>query len=94
MMNGAVAGLVCITPASGYVDMNGAFFIGLIGGLLCNVGSKFKHYILHLDDSLDAFGIHAIGGIVGGLATGFFANSEVNRYTVVDTPFFNKNISD
>lgn len=77
MINGAVAGLVCITPASGYVDMNGAFWIGLIGGPLCYAGSQFKHYILMLDDSLDAFGVHAVGGIVGGLATGFFATAEV-----------------
>lgn len=77
MVSGAVAGLVCITPASGYVDMNGAFFIGLFGGPLCYLGANFKHYVLHLDDSLDAFGVHAVGGMVGGIATGFFATKVV-----------------
>ena len=79
MINGAIAGLVCITPASGFVDMNGAFFIGFLGGPLCYFGSQLKNY-LGFDDALDAFGVHAIGGIVGGIATGFFATNEVNIY--------------
>ena len=73
MISGAVAGLVCITPASGYVDMTGAFFIGFFGGPLCYAGAQLKH-MLGYDDALDAFGVHAIGGIVGGIATGFFAS--------------------
>jgi ammonium transporter, Amt family len=76
MINGAVAGLVCITPAAGYVDMTGAFFIGFFGGPLCYAGGQLKHY-LGFDDALDAFGVHAIGGIVGGLAVGFFATDQV-----------------
>lgn len=62
MINGAIAGLVCITPAAGYVDMTGAFFIGFFGGPLCYLGAQLKHY-LGFDDALDAFGVHAIGGI-------------------------------
>ena len=73
MISGAVAGLVCITPACGYVDMTGAFFIGFFGGPLCYAGAQLKH-MMGYDDALDAFGVHAIGGIVGGIATGFFAN--------------------
>ena len=60
---------MCITPAAGFVDMTGAFFIGFFGGPLCYLGAQMKHY-LGFDDALDAFGVHAIGGIVGGLATG------------------------
>ena len=73
MISGAVAGLVCITPASGYVDMTGAFFIGFFGGPLSYCGAQLKH-MMGFDDALDAFGVHAIGGIVGGIATGFFAS--------------------
>ena len=76
MINGAVAGLVCITPAAGFVDMTGAFFIGFFGGPLCYLGAQLKHY-LGLDDALDAFGVHAIGGIVGGIAVAFFATDKV-----------------
>jgi ammonia channel protein AmtB len=45
MINGAIAGLVCITPAAGYVDMTGAFFIGFFGGPLCYMGAQLKHYL-------------------------------------------------
>ena len=72
MVNGAIAGLVCITPACGFVDMTGAFVIGFIGGPLCYLGAQLKHWV-GTDDALDAFGIHAIGGIVGEVSTGFFA---------------------
>lgn len=75
MVCGAIAGLVAITPACGYVDPNGAFFTGLFGGVLCYFGSNLKHWIFKVDDALDAFGVHAIGGAVGGICTGFFATS-------------------
>jgi len=74
--SGAIAGLVAITPASGYVDPTGAFFIGLIAGPVCMWGAKLKHY-LGYDDALDAFGVHAVGGIVGGILTGFFATDQI-----------------
>jgi Amt family ammonium transporter len=76
MINGAIAGLICITPAAGFVDMTGAFFIGFFGGPLCYAGCKLKHYMGY-DDALDAFGIHGIGGIIGGIAVGFHATDQV-----------------
>lgn len=76
-VSGAVAGLVAITPASGYVDQTGAFFIGLIAGPVCYFGAQLKHY-LGYDDALDAFGVHAVGGIIGGILTGFFATAAVS----------------
>ena len=77
MVNGAVAGLVCITPGCAFVDPNGAFFVGLFGGSLCYFGSNLKHWIFKVDDALDAFGVHAIGGIIGGICVGFFATDQV-----------------
>eukprot|EP01040_Poterioochromonas_malhamensis_P007788 gene7788-8421_t len=79
-VSGAVAGLVAITPASGYVDQTGAFFIGLIAGPVCYFGAQLKHH-LGYDDALDAFGVHAIGGILGGILTGFFATDAVTGRT-------------
>jgi ammonium transporter, Amt family len=76
MVNGAIAGLVCITPACGFVTPTGAFFIGLIAGVVCFVGSQIKYKLL-VDDALDAFGIHAIGGISGTILTGFFASQRI-----------------
>jgi len=73
IISGAVAGLVAITPASGFVDPMGALFIGIAAGLVCFFASvKLKH-MLGYDDSLDVFGIHGVGGIVGAVPTGFFA---------------------
>jgi Amt family ammonium transporter len=76
--SGAVAGLVCITPASGFVQPMPALIIGLAGGVICYFAcsalkSRFKY-----DDSLDAFGVHGIGGTVGALLTGVFATLHVN----------------
>ena len=72
MINGAVAGLVSITPAAGYVDATGAFFIGLLSGPVCYYGSSLKKS-LGFDDALDAFGLHGIAGIYGEIMTGLFA---------------------
>lgn len=73
IVSGAVAGLVAITPASGFVDPMGALFIGISAGFICFFASvKLKH-ILGYDDSLDVFGIHGVGGIAGAILTGFFA---------------------
>lgn len=77
IVSGAVAGLVAITPASGYVDPTGGFIIGLLAGPICYFGAQMKHFFGY-DDALDAFGVHAIGGIFGGIATGFFANPHVD----------------
>lgn len=73
IISGAVAGLVAITPASGYVDPMGALFIGLAAGAVCFIASTIVKRSLGYDDSLDVFGIHGVGGIVGAILTGVFA---------------------
>jgi len=70
--SGAVAGLVAITPAAGNVGIPGAFVIGLAAGLVCLWGVSGLKKLLGADDSLDVFGVHAIGGILGALLTGVF----------------------
>ncbi len=77
LASGAVAGLVAITPASGFVGPAGAFFIGIAAGVICFLGATSLKNKLGYDDSLDAFGVHAVGGIVGALLTGVFALKEV-----------------
>ncbi len=71
--SGAVAGLVAITPAAGFVDIKGALVIGLLAGVVCFWGATGLKHLLGYDDSLDAFGVHGIGGILGALLTGVFA---------------------
>ncbi|MFN3397941.1 MAG: ammonium transporter [Sulfurimicrobium sp.] len=75
--SGAVAGLVAITPASGFVGPMGALAIGLAAGVLCFWGATSLKHMLGYDDSLDAFGVHGIGGIVGALLTGVFAVKDI-----------------
>jgi Amt family ammonium transporter len=75
--SGAVAGLVAITPASGYVLPSGALVIGLAAGILCYWGATGLKHMMGYDDSLDVFGVHGVGGIVGALLTGVFATSAV-----------------
>jgi Amt family ammonium transporter len=71
--SGAVAGLVAITPASGYVGPMGAFAIGIAAGLVCYWGCTGLKHFFGYDDALDAFGVHAVGGATGALLTGVFA---------------------
>jgi Amt family ammonium transporter len=78
LMSGAVAGLVAITPAAGFVAADGALTIGLIAGVVCYIGAVWMKKIFGYDDSLDAFGIHGVGGAVGAILTGVFAVSSVN----------------
>ncbi|MBL8025196.1 MAG: ammonium transporter [Fibrobacteres bacterium] len=78
MITGAVAGLVAITPACGFVNPTGAIFIGMASSIVCFVFVTVVKPKLGYDDSLDAFGVHGIGGIVGALATGLFATAAVN----------------
>ncbi len=73
IISGAVAGLVAITPASGYVDPMGALFIGLIAGVVCFWGATTLKNWIGYDDSLDAFGVHGVGGTVGAVLTGVFS---------------------
>jgi len=70
--SGAIAGLVAITPASGFVPAWSAPVFGIVGAIACNYATKLKFY-LRIDDALDIFAVHAIGGLVGNLLTGFFA---------------------
>jgi Amt family ammonium transporter len=77
VISGAVAGLVAITPASGYVDASGALWIGGLAGVVCYVCSTMVKPVFGYDDSLDAFGIHGTGGLVGAILTGVFATSAV-----------------
>ncbi|MDP6262453.1 MAG: ammonium transporter [Rhodospirillales bacterium] len=71
--SGAVAGLVAITPASGFVDPQGALIIGMVSGLVCYWGAAWLKVKLGYDDSLDVFAVHGLGGIAGALLTGVLA---------------------
>jgi ammonium transporter, Amt family len=78
IISGAVAGLVAVTPASGFVNPVGALIIGIVAGVLCYfAATKLKH-ALGYDDSLDCFGVHGIGGMIGALLTGIFADPAIN----------------
>ena len=76
--SGAVAGLVAITPASGFVSPNSAVIIGAVAGVLCFLSATSLKKMLGYDDSLDAFGVHCVGGMVGALLTGVFASKEIS----------------
>ncbi len=73
IVSGAVAGLVAITPASGFVDPRGALVIGILAGIVCYWGTAWLKPKLGFDDSLDVFAVHGLGGIVGAILTGVFA---------------------
>jgi Amt family ammonium transporter len=77
-ISGAVAGLVAITPASGFVQPFSALLIGVIAGAFCSFMVFEVKSRLGYDDSLDAFGVHGAGGTLGALMTGFFATSAIN----------------
>jgi ammonium transporter, Amt family len=76
--SGAVAGLVAITPASGFVGPTPAVIIGVIAGVVCFIAATSLKHVLGYDDSLDAFGVHGIGGIIGALLTGVFVSKEIS----------------
>jgi Amt family ammonium transporter len=71
--SGAVAGLVAITPASGFVGPAGSLAIGVAAGTLCYWGTSGLKHMFGYDDALDCFGVHGVGGIVGAILTGVFA---------------------
>lgn len=77
-VSGAIAGLVAITPAAGFVTPFSSIVIGFIGGLVCFWGVYWLKKTFGYDDALDAFGLHGIGGTWGGIATGLFATTSVN----------------
>ena len=78
MISGAVAGLVAITPASGYVDPMGALIIGLSVGVVCYISSVWVKKMIGYDDALDCWGVHGVGGAWGAMMTGAFASNAIN----------------
>ncbi len=85
--SGVVAGLVAVTPAAGYVVPWAGLVIGLLAGVLC-YGAVYMKGILKYDDSLDAFGVHGVGGFFGAVITGFFCWKPVNAVAIVNDGFF------
>lgn len=84
-ISGAVAGLVVITPAAGFVSPMSAILMGLIGGAVCMISATIVKQKLGYDDSLDAFGVHGVGGTLGAVLTGVFATASVNSSIKTDT---------
>ncbi|QBK03897.1 ammonium transporter [Hylemonella gracilis] len=82
--SGAVAGLVAITPACGFVGVMGALIIGLLAGLVCLWGVTGLKKLLGADDALDVFGVHGVGGVLGALLTGVFAAPSLGGTGVYD----------
>lgn len=82
--SGAVAGLVAITPACGYVGPMGALIMGLLAGVICLWGVNGLKRLLGADDSLDVFGVHGVGGILGALLTGVFASPSLGGQGIFD----------
>ncbi|MEF8727673.1 MAG: ammonium transporter [Accumulibacter sp.] len=82
--SGAVAGLVAITPAAGFVGVMGAICIGLLAGVICLWGVNGLKRLLGADDSLDVFGVHGVGGILGAILTGVFADPSLGGTGVYD----------
>ena len=78
MISGAVAGLVAITPASGFVNPTGALIIGVAAGVVCYFSSVWVKKWLGYDDALDTWGVHGVGGALGAMMTGMFASNAIN----------------
>ena len=78
MISGAVAGLVAITPASGFVDPTGALIIGIAAGVVCYISAVWVKKAFGYDDALDCWGVHGVGGALGALMTGAFASNAIN----------------
>ncbi len=78
MVSGAVAGLVAITPASGFVDAKGALIIGIAAGVVCYIAAVHVKKMFGYDDALDCWGVHGVGGALGAILTGVFAMKEIN----------------
>jgi Amt family ammonium transporter len=77
-ISGAIAGLAAVTPASGFIGFGPAMVIGVVASILCFIAVGYLKHALRYDDSLDAFGVHGIGGVWGVLATGLFATKLIN----------------
>ena len=83
-ISGAVAGLVVITPAAGFVTPNYALIMGFIGGVVCFFSATALKHALGYDDSLDAFGVHGVGGIIGAFLTGVLAREAISKPGLID----------
>jgi len=93
LCSGAIAGLVGITPAAGYVGTPAALAIGFVAGVGCNFATKLK-FVLNVDETLDVFATHGIGGMIGGLMTGLFAQASVASFdgiTVINGGWLDQN---
>src|SRR5687767_13334607 len=84
LVSGAIAGLVAVTPASGFAGPMGSIILGLAAGAVCFVFCSSVKNALGYDDSLDVFGIHCVGGIIGAIATGILVNPALGGAGVVD----------
>jgi Amt family ammonium transporter len=84
MLSGAIAGLVAITPASGFSGPMGAILLGLVAGAVCFIMCSTVKNAIGYDDSLDVFGVHCIGGIIGALATGILVNPDLGGVGIPD----------
>ncbi len=96
---GIITGLVAITPAAGYVTIEAAFIIAIVAGVACNSIAHVVKKISHLDDALDVFACHGLGGLIGSVMTGLFASKAVNPGIVTEgllvsgeTTLFNANL--
>jgi Amt family ammonium transporter len=90
--SGAVAGLVAITPASGFVDVWGALVIGILAGVICYMAMVFRIKV-GLDESCDCWSVHGIGGLLGALLTGVFATAVINPAVVTEGLFYSQNLT-
>jgi Amt family ammonium transporter len=84
LITGAIAGLVAVTPASGFAGPMGSIVLGLIAGVICFIFCTSVKNALGYDDSLDVFGVHCIGGIIGALGTGILVNPALGGAGVAD----------
>jgi Amt family ammonium transporter len=84
MVSGAVAGLVAVTPACGFAGPMGSIVLGVVSGVVCFVFCSSVKNALGYDDSLDVFGIHCVGGIIGALATGILVNQALGGAGIPD----------
>ena len=89
--SGAVAGLVVITPAAGFVDAKSAFIIGIVAGVVPYLACAYLKPLLKYDDALDTFGVHAVGGTIGAILTGVFASANVNPNLLTANAYAAKN---
>jgi Amt family ammonium transporter len=91
--SGAVAGLVVITPAAGFVNAKAAMIIGVLAGVVPYIGVMVLKPLLKYDDALDTFGVHGIGGTLGAIVTGIFANNTINGNLTEVNVYVNKDLA-